>query len=109
MISVELAKLGTAAVLETAGCIFMARYMTKQTDLYGLSFGVTALILFAYVLSTVDSNALARTYAAYGGIYVIVAATIAALTEGTQLSRLDLAGIGMCLAGAATMLVSAKL
>ncbi|QND75191.1 hypothetical protein HB776_31275 [Tardiphaga robiniae] len=46
-------------------------------------------MLFAYLLTLVDSKAAGRTYAAYGGIYIIASVLWLWLAEGHRPDRWD--------------------
>ena len=55
--------------------------------------GCLSLVIFAYLLTRVDSAAAGRSYAAYGGIYITFAvlwlwgAKVSGLTAGIWLAR----------------------
>jgi small multidrug resistance family-3 protein len=50
----------------------------------------------------------ARTFAAYGGVYVLGALAWLALLEGARPTRWDLAGVGLCLAETLVILLGAR-
>ena len=50
-----------------------------------------------------DPTGAARTYAAYGGAYIAVALLWLRLVDGVALTRYDMAGAGLALAGMAVI------
>ena len=60
--------------------------------------------LFAYLLTLVDTAAAGRTYAAYGGIYIIASLLWLWIAEGFRPDRWDLSGATVCLVGAMIIL-----
>ncbi|MBI09974.1 MAG: hypothetical protein CMM55_10630, partial [Rhodospirillaceae bacterium] len=62
--------------------------------------GLLALVLFAYLLTLVDSAAAGRTYAAYGGVYIVSSICWLWLVEGVRPDRWDAVGAVVCLIGA---------
>jgi small multidrug resistance family-3 protein len=63
-----------------------------------------ALALFAALLTLVPSDAAGRAYAAYGGIYIVASLLWLWAAEGVRPDRWDMAGAGLCLAGAGLIL-----
>jgi len=59
-----------------------------------------SLAAFAWLL-TLHPTAAGRTYAAYGGMYIAVALVWLRVVDGIALTRWDLAGAGVALAGMA--------
>src|ERR1700741_3963409 len=89
-----------AASAEIAGCFaFWAWLRLGRTGLWAVP-GVASLILFAYLLTLVDSSAAGRAYAAYGGVYVAASLIWLWRVEGLRPDRWDLAGAALCLLGA---------
>ena len=93
-----------AAIAEIAGCFAFWAWLRLEKPAWWLIPGCASLVLFAYLLTLVDSDAAGRTYAAYGGIYI--AASLAWLwgIEGLRPDRWDVAGAAICLAGAAVII-----
>lgn len=68
--------------------------------------GVACLLLFAWLLTLVPQDVAAgRAYAAYGGIYIAATLGWLMLMEGVRPNSWDLAGVGLCLAGTAVILL----
>jgi small multidrug resistance family-3 protein len=97
-----------AAVAEIAGCFAFWAWLRLGQPVWWLVPGTISLLLFAYLLTLVDSAAAGRAYAAYGGIYI--AASLAWLTtiEGVRPDRWDIAGVALCLAGAAIIIAGPR-
>ena len=89
-----------AALAEIAGCFaFWAWLRLDKPGWWGLP-GLLTLVLFAYLLTLVDSAAAGRTYAAYGGVYIVSSICWLWLVEGVRPDRWDAVGAVVCLIGA---------
>ncbi len=62
-------------------------------------------MLFAYLLTLVESDAAGRTYAAYGGIYIASSLLWLWAVEGMRPDRWDVCGAVLCLAGTLVILL----
>jgi small multidrug resistance family-3 protein len=69
---------------------------------------MAALALFAYLLTLVDAEHAGRTYAAYGGVYIVSAIGWLWAVEGARPDRWDLIGAVVCLAGAGIILLGPR-
>ncbi len=93
-----------AAVAEIAGCFaFWAWLRLDRSGLWIIP-GIAALILFAYLLSRIDSGFAGRAYAAYGGVYIAASLAWMWMVEAQRPDRWDLIGAVICLGGAAVIL-----
>lgn len=89
-----------AAACEIGGCFaFWAWLRLGKSPLWIIP-GVTALILFAIILTRVEVAFAGRAYAAYGGIYIAASMLWLFFVERTTPDRWDYLGAGICLAGA---------
>jgi len=79
------------AVAELAGCYLPYLWLREGKSPWLLVPGALSLALFAWLL-TLHPGAAARTYAAYGGIYVATALLWLWVIEGRQPHRWDLIG-----------------
>lgn len=59
-----------AALAEIAGCFAFWAWLRLDKSPLWLIPGCASLILFAFLLTRVDSAAAGRAYAAYGGVYI---------------------------------------
>ncbi|WP_423140827.1 YnfA family protein [Parablastomonas sp. CN1-191] len=93
-----------AAVGEIAGCFAFWTVLRLNKSGAWLAPGILALILFAVALTRVESEAAGRTFAAYGGIYIVASLFWLRFVEGVSPDRWDLTGGAICLAGAALII-----
>jgi small multidrug resistance family-3 protein len=93
-----------AAIAEIAGCFSFWAWLRLGKSVWWLVPGMFSLALFAYLLTLVESDAAGRTYAAYGGVYIVSAILWLWVIEGTRPDRWDVLGGAVCLAGAAIIL-----
>lgn len=90
-----------AALAEIAGCFSFWAWLRLDRSIWWLVPGTLSLVLFAYLLTLVDSAAAGRAYAAYGGIYIAISLAWLWLAEGVRPDRWDISGVALCLIGAA--------
>ncbi|WP_159977279.1 MULTISPECIES: YnfA family protein [unclassified Novosphingobium] len=95
-----------AALAEIAGCFAFWAWLRLSKSVWWLVPGCASLVLFAYLLTLVDTSQAGRAYAAYGGIYISSALIWLWLAEGVRPDRWDILGAGLCLAGAAVILLA---
>jgi small multidrug resistance family-3 protein len=97
-----------AALLEIAGCFAFWIWLREGRSAWIAAAGVAGLILFAIVLTRVDSPLAARAYAAYGGIYIAASLAWLWVVEGVRPDRWDTIGAAICIAGAALILLGPR-
>lgn len=93
-----------AALTEIAGCFAFWAWLRLGKSIWFLAPGAASLMLFAYLLTLIDSDAAGRTYAAYGGVYIVASLAWLWAAEGVRPDRWDVIGAGFCLVGAAIIL-----
>ena len=93
-----------AALAEIAGCFAFWAWLRLGKPAYWLVPGVAALILFAWLLTRIDTNFAGRAFAAYGGIYILASLGWMWLVEHNKPDRWDLAGVAICIIGSAMIL-----
>lgn len=71
-----------AAVAEIAGCFAFWTWLRLGYSVWWLVPGTMALLLFAYLLTFVDTSFAGRAYAAYGGVYIAASIGWLWLAEG---------------------------
>jgi len=97
-----------AAFFEIAGCFaFWAWLRLGKSALWTLP-GVVCLMLFALLLTRVDSELAGRAYAAYGGIYIAASLAWLWLVERQAPDRWDMIGAAICMVGAAVILLAPR-
>lgn len=97
-----------AALAEIAGCFAFWAWLRLDKSAWWLAPGVASLMLFAYLLTLVDSPAAGRAYAAYGGIYIVASLGWLWMVEGVRPDRWDVSGAALCLAGAVLILAGPR-
>jgi small multidrug resistance family-3 protein len=90
------------ALAEIVGCYLPWLVLKQGKPAWLLLPAAVSLALFAWLL-TLHPSAAGRTYAAYGGMYIAVALLWLRVVDGISLSRWDLAGAGLALAGMAVI------
>jgi small multidrug resistance family-3 protein len=93
-----------AAVAEIAGCFAFWAWWRLDKSLLWLGPGVVSLMLFAWLLTLVDSDYAGRAYAAYGGVYIVTSVLWLWLVEHRLPDRWDVIGATICLIGAGIIL-----
>lgn len=93
-----------AALAEIAGCFAFWAWLRLERSALWLVPGVLALCVFAWLLTLVDAEHAGRTYAAYGGIYILSALGWLWLAEGVRPDKWDLTGVMVCILGASIIL-----
>ena len=97
-----------AALAELAGCFAFWAWLRLGRSAWWLAPGVAALLLFAWLLTLVDTEHAGRAYAAYGGVYIAASLFWLWAVEGARPDRWDLAGAAVCLGGAAIILFAPR-
>ncbi|NGX96449.1 MAG: YnfA family protein [Candidatus Afipia apatlaquensis] len=93
-----------AALAEIGGCFAFWAWLRLDKSIWWLVPGVISLVLFAYLLTLVPSDAAGRAYAAYGGVYIAASLLWLWAAEGARPDRWDISGAVLCLIGAAVIL-----
>jgi small multidrug resistance family-3 protein len=91
-------------VAEIAGCFAFWAWLKLGKSPLWIVPGIGPLTLFAYLLTLVDSAAAGRTYAAYGGVYILASLLWLWVVEGARPDRWDSLGAAVALLGAAIIL-----
>jgi small multidrug resistance family-3 protein len=97
-----------AAIAEIAGCFAFWAWLRLGKSPLWLIPGIASLILFAYLLTLVNVEHAGRTYAAYGGIYIVAAIAWLWLAEGVRPDRWDVLGGLICFLGASVILFAPR-
>jgi small multidrug resistance family-3 protein len=86
------------AIAEITGCYLPYLWLREKRSPLLVIPGALSLALFAWLL-TLHPTGASRTYAAYGGVYVVAAIFWLWLVEGQVPERWDLIGGAVALAG----------
>lgn len=92
------------ALAEIIGCYLPWLWLRKEGSAWVLVPAAASLALFAWLL-TLHPAASGRIYAAYGGVYVTTALVWLRVVDGVGLSRTDVVGAAIALAGMAVMVM----
>ena len=95
------------AIAEIVGCYLPALWLQHRAAAWVLLPAAASLALFVWLLS-LHPAAAGRVYAAYGGVYVATALAWLWLVEGVRPDRWDALGAGICLVGAAVILLGPR-
>ncbi|MBO1361500.1 YnfA family protein [Acetobacter sacchari] len=95
-----------AALAEIVGCYSFWAWLRMGKSVVWLGPGCLSLVVFAFLLTQIDTAAAGRAYAAYGGVYISVALVWLWLAEGIHPDRWDFFGAGLCLLGVCVILVT---
>jgi small multidrug resistance family-3 protein len=93
------------AVAETLGCYLTYLWLRGGKSAWLLLPSAVSLSTFAWLL-TLHPGAAARTYAAYGGVYISVALLWLWLVENQRPTRWDLIGVTVSLIGMSIIVLS---
>lgn len=92
------------AVTEIVGCYLPWLVLKEGRSAWLLLPAAVSLALFAWLL-TWHPTAAGRTYAAYGGMYIAIALLWLHYIDGVALTRWDIAGASLALAGMAVIMM----
>jgi small multidrug resistance family-3 protein len=93
-----------AALAEIAGCFSFWLWLRHGKSIGWLLPGLASLALFAWLLTSAESSAAGRAYAAYGGVYISASLAWLWMVEGVRPDRWDSFGALLCLLGAGIIL-----
>jgi small multidrug resistance family-3 protein len=99
---------GVAAFCEIAGCFaFWAVLRLGKSPAWYVA-GIVSLVVFAGLLTRVDTATAGRAFAAYGGVYIVASLFWMVAVERVAPDRWDVTGAAISLAGAAVILLAAR-
>ncbi|CDZ38665.1 UPF0060 membrane protein [Neorhizobium galegae bv. officinalis] len=93
-----------AALAEIAGCFAFWAWFKLEKPVWWLVPGMASLVVFAWLLALVPSEAAGRAYAAYGAIYILASILWLWAVEARVPDRWDILGVMVCLIGGAIIL-----
>ena len=93
-----------AAVAEIIGCFAFWAWLRLDKSVYWILLGIISLIVFAVLLTRINSMFAGRTFAAYGGVYIVASLLWLWIIEGQRLDKWDILGAIICIAGAVLIL-----
>jgi small multidrug resistance family-3 protein len=95
------------AVAEIVGCYLPYLWLREKRSAWLLIPAAVSLALFSWLL-TLHPTGAARTYAAYGGVYISVALLWLWAVEQQRPSRWDFIGVAICLIGMAVIIAAPR-
>jgi len=93
-----------AAVAEIIGCFAFWAWLRLDKSVYWILPGIVSLIVFAVLLTRINSMFAGRTFAAYGGVYIVTSLLWLWIIEGQRLDKWDILGAIICITGAVLIL-----
>ena len=93
-----------AAVAEIIGCFAFWAWLRLDKSVYWILPGIVSLIVFAVLLTRINSMFAGRTFAAYGGVYIVASLLWLWIIEGQRLDKWDILCAIICIAGAVLIL-----
>ena len=97
-----------AALAEIAGCFAFWVWWRQGASIWCLLPGMASLAAFAWLLALTPADAAGRSYAAYGGIYILASLLWLWAVEGQAPRATDGLGAALALAGAGVILWGAR-
>lgn len=98
-----------AAIAEIAGCFAFWAWLRQGKSAWWLIPGTLVLAAFAYLLTRIDVGFAGRTYAAYGGVYIVASLAWLWLAEGLRPNAWDVVGAGLAVIGTVVILTGTQL
>lgn len=97
-----------AALAEIAGCFSFWVWLRAGRSAYWLAPGCLSLVLFAWLLTLSPADNAGRSYAVYGGVYIVASLAWSWAVEGIRPDRWDILGAGVSILGAAIILLGPR-
>ena len=97
-----------AGFAEIGGCFAFWSWLRLGRSPLVLVPGMVSLVLFAFLLTRIDTDTAGRAYAAYGGIYIVTSIAWLAVVERIRPLSSDWIGLGLCVAGATIILLGPR-
>ncbi len=95
------------AIFEVLGCYLPYLWLKEDKSAWLLLPAAACLALFAWLLS-LHPTAAGRVYAAYGGVYILVAILWLWLVDGIRPTMWDLVGVSVTLLGMAIIMFAPR-
>ncbi|MCP3060508.1 YnfA family protein [Myxococcus sp. K38C18041901] len=95
------------ALAEIVGCYLPYLWLRQGRSVWWLVPAAASLALFAWLL-TLHPTGAARTYAAYGGVYIAVALAWLWLVEGERPTTWDVVGALVAICGMAIIILAPR-
>jgi small multidrug resistance family-3 protein len=96
------------ATAEIGGCFAVYAWLKRGASPLWLVPGAASLAAFAWLLTLHPTGAAGRTYAAYGGVYVMAAVVWMWVVERQRPDRWDILGALICLVGMSIIVLAPR-
>jgi small multidrug resistance family-3 protein len=93
-----------AAIAEIGGCFAFWAWLRLDKSVYWIFPRIISLIAFAFLLTRIETLFAGRTFAAYGGIYIVASLLWLWTIEGQRPDKWDILGSIICITGAVVIL-----
>ncbi len=97
-----------AAIAEIAGCFSFWAWLRMGRSAGWLVPGCLSLALFAWLLTLSPADSAGRSYATYGGVYIVASLLWGWVMEGARPDRWDILGAVVAIVGAAIILLGPR-
>ncbi|NBQ85813.1 MAG: YnfA family protein [Methylophilaceae bacterium] len=98
-----------AAVMEIAGCFSFWAWSRLNQSIFFIVPGMLSLAIFAYLLTLIDVDYAGRSFAGYGGIYIVSSLVWMWAIEKQTPDVYDFIGASFCIFGALIILYGHKI
>ena len=88
-----------AAILEIIGCFTFWAWLRLGKSIFWIFPGIISLAGFAFLLTRIETLFAGRTFAAYGGIYIVASILWLWVIEGHRPDKWDIVGSIICIMG----------
>lgn len=97
----------SAALFEIAGAYLIWQWQRNEKSVLVAIFGLVALFIYSLIQTTQEFG-FGRTFAAYGGIFILVAMLWGWFVDKQSPSTWDWLGVLLCLIGAVVIVVAPR-
>jgi small multidrug resistance family-3 protein len=97
-----------AAIAEIGGCFAFWAWLRLGQPVYWVLPGSVSLVVFALLLTRIESVFAGRAFAAYGGVYIVASLIWLWIIEGHRPDRWDVLGAAICLVGGGIILFGSR-
>ncbi len=93
-----------AAIAEIGGCFAFWAWLRLGKSVYWIFPGIASLVVFAFLLTRIEALFAGRTFAAYGGVYIVASLLWLWTIEGQRPDKWDILGAIICITGSIVIL-----
>jgi small multidrug resistance family-3 protein len=97
-----------AALAEIAGCFSFWAWLRMGKSAIWLAPGCLSLVVFAWLLTLSPADNAGRSYAIYGGVYIVASLAWSWAIEGIRPDHWDVLGAIVCIVGAGIILLGPR-